>query len=111
MMRTRMAVVASLTTVALLTPAGAQAYDVLYSWQGNDRSWNNSTGKTLSVCDGEDDGNQAEGQRWTSSGVRDEVRDDATAGCASLTLSTTMYRHRVVELQLTDAVGPMRYLW
>lgn len=96
----------------LLVPAGAEAYPVKYSWQGNDRSYNSTDGKTLTVCDGEDDGNLAEGQRWTSSGTRDVVRDDATGGCSSLTMSTVMYRHRVVELRLLDdKVGTMQYLW
>lgn len=102
---------AGLLAMALAAPAAAQAYPVKYSWQGNDRSWNSTDGKTLNVCDGEDDGNHAEGQRWTFSGTRHVIRDDALAGCEYVTVSTVMYKHRVVEVRTFDAVGQMQYLW
>ncbi|WP_114907618.1 hypothetical protein [Ornithinimicrobium murale] len=103
----------SAITVVLLAPLdAATAYPVKYSWHGNDRSWNNSDGNTLYVCDGEDDSNWAEGQRWTASNTRHVITDNNVAGCPSVTVSIDMYKHRVVERRMiNDSVGPMQYLW
>lgn len=93
----------------LAAPTTASAVSVLTSWQGNDRSYNSSSGLYVYACDGEDDGNQAEAQMYRSGQDRTVIRDSAGDGCTSSYNSRIVTQHRIVELRLVDAVGEWKY--
>lgn len=102
-------VAAASVALLLAAPTAASAVSVLYSWQGNDRSYNSSSGKTVYACDGEDDGNQAEAQMYRSGQGRTVVRDSAGDGCTSSYNSRIVTQHRIVELRWKDPVGEWVY--
>lgn len=108
-MSTKYWVTASLVAM-LSAPTAAVGVSVEYSWQGNDRSWNSRSGHTIYAYDGENDGNEAEAQWFrTGSGSRYLTKDYYGNGSTSTYTSGVIYKHRIVELQWTDAVGEWQY--
>lgn len=100
-----------LLVVPLVLPASAVSIET--SWSGNDYTRNSSSGKTLYVRDGEDDGNSVRGEYVLTGGTTQYSLTNS--GGPFTTISTTrasnIYRHRVVEVIAwsVDDYGPWVY--
>lgn len=91
----------SLLGLGLLPPATANAYQNLYSYQGDDYSTDQNDNRQVAVCDEESDGHGVHSDYTVNgSGITQQIRDGDGAhnGCAFTGVySQHIYKDRAVE--------------